>query len=217
MKIASVIFDMDGLMADTEPLYSEAAIIIAKRRGKEFTLSIKQEMMGRVGTESMRIFKERLGLSESVEELLTERAEIYDKILTEERIRPMPGLFNLLDLLSELNLPLAVASSSKRRWIERILSSLNIKKRFCVIVSAEDVVNGKPDPEIYLKTAKRLGIPIDRCLVLEDAPSGLIAAKRAGAKCIIVRNQFTRDLDFSEADIVVDSLLAIEREMLRRI
>lgn len=215
--IKAVIFDMDGVMVDTESLYSKAAIEIAKKRGKEFTLEIKQEMMGRLGIESMRIFKERLSLDESPEELLAERGIIYDRLLKKDGVKPMPGLFELLDLLDKLKIPFGIASSSKGIWIDLILESLKIKNRFFFIISGDNVVNGKPHPEIYIKSIKILGVHPNKCLVLEDALSGVIAGKAAGAKCIAVRNEFNRDLKFKEADMVVDSLYEITKDVLERL
>ncbi|MEW6681228.1 MAG: HAD family phosphatase [bacterium] len=212
--ISAVIFDMDGLMVETESLYSKAAIEIARRRNKEFTLKIKQEMMGRLGIESMRIFKERLSLLESPQELLSERAIIYDRLLRKEGVKPMPGLYELLNLLDSLKIPYSIASSSKRRWIDFILESLKIKDRFVSILSGEDIKNGKPDPEIYIKAIKILGKPQEKCLILEDATSGVISAKKAGAKCIAVRNEFNQGLSFKEADLVLESLKDITKEVL---
>jgi len=215
--IKAVIFDMDGLIVDTEPLYSRAAIEIAKKRNKEFTLEIKQEMMGRLGIESMRIFKERLSLDESPEELLFERGILYDRLLKEEGAKPMPGLFEILGLLDSLKIPYSIASSSKRIWIDFILESLKIKDRFVSILSCEDIKRGKPDPEIYIKSIEILKKPKEECLVLEDAISGVIAGKRAGCKCIAVRNEFNRNLEFEGADLVVESLLDITKELLERL
>ncbi|MEW6103016.1 MAG: HAD family phosphatase [bacterium] len=215
--ISAVIFDMDGLMVDTEALYSRAVIGIVKKRNREFTQKIKQEMMGRLGIESMRILKERLSLAESPEELLSERAIIYDRLLKAEGAKPMPGLYELLDLLDSLKIPYAIASSSKRIWVDFIMESLKIKQRFVSILSGEDIKNGKPDPEIYTKSIEILRKPKEKCLVLEDALSGVIAGKRAGAKCIAVRNEFNKDLDFKDADLVLESLKDITKEVLEKI
>ncbi|HAW50154.1 TPA: HAD family hydrolase [bacterium] len=213
--IKAVIFDMDGLMVDTEPLYSRAVIEIAKKKDKEFTLEIKQKMMGRLGIESMQIFKEHLNLPESPKELLEERAKIYDNFLRKEGVKPMEGLFELLALLDSLNIPYAIASSSRRIWIDFILENLNIKNRFVSIISGDEIEKGKPDPEIYIKTIQKMDVLPENTLVLEDAPAGVISAKNAGCKCIAVRNEYTSDLEFKEADLIVLSLLEITEDILQ--
>lgn len=212
--IKAVIFDMDGLMVDTESLYSQAMSRVAEKRGKCFTLQIKQKLMGRLAIESLTIFKEQLGLEESPEQLLAEREEIYEKLLSQNVI-PMPGLFKLLDLLNKLGIRKAIASSSKRKWIELILNKLDIQKQFEIIVSGEEIKQGKPNPEIYLLTSKKLNLEPEECLVLEDAISGVASAKSAKMKCIAVPNQFTQGIDFSNADLVVNSLEEIDEALFK--
>lgn len=214
--IKAIIFDMDGLMVDTEPLYSQAMQEIAQRRNKCFTLELKQKMMGRLGIESMRIFKDALGLNESPEEILKEREKIYEKLITQD-VKPMPGLFNLLELLNKMGLRKAIASSSKRRWVELIITKLGITNEFEVIVSGEEVEHGKPHPDIYLLVAKKLNITPNECLVVEDSLSGVEAAKAANMTCIVIPNQFTQGLNFSYADILLNSLEEINEDLLKRL
>ncbi|MDI6735338.1 MAG: HAD family phosphatase [bacterium] len=214
--IKAVIFDMDGLMVDTEPLYSKAMSQVAEKRGKCFTLDIKQKVMGRLAIESLTIFKETLGLTESARELLEEREEIYGHLLS-EGVTPMPGLFKLLDLLDKMEIRKAVASSSKKCWIELIMDKLRVCNQFEIIISGQDVKHGKPNPDIYLLAATKLNLNPGECLVLEDAISGVQAAKAAKMKCIAVPNQFTQGLDFPEADLIVNSLEEIDEELLNKL
>ncbi|MEW6095248.1 MAG: HAD family phosphatase [bacterium] len=211
--IKAVIFDMDGLMVDTEPLYSVAMSQIAEKRGKCFTLDIKQKVMGRLPIESLTIFKEQLGLNESPEKLLEEREEIYGKILA-QNVKPMPGLFSILELLSKMSIRKAIASSSQRVWIDLIVNKLGILDQFEIIVCGQEVKHGKPKPDIYLLAAKKLNLNPEQCLVLEDAVSGVEAAKSANMKCIAIPNQFTQGLDFSNADLVANSLEEIDKSIL---
>lgn len=214
--IKAVIFDMDGLMVDTEPLYSKAMSQVAEKRGKCFTLDIKQKVMGRLAIESLTIFKETLGLTESARELLEEREGIYGNLLT-QGVTPMPGLFYLLDLLNKLGIRKAIASSSKKQWIDLIIDKLGLEEEFEVIVCGQEVELGKPNPDIYLLAAKKLNLDTAECLVLEDAISGVQAAKAAKMKCIAVPNQFTQGLDFPQVDLVVDSLKRIDEELLSKL
>jgi beta-phosphoglucomutase family hydrolase len=211
--IKAVIFDMDGLMVDTEPLYSQAMQQVAQKRGKCFTLELKQKIMGRLAIDSMRIFKEALGLNESPEEILEEREKIYGKLIAQE-IKPMPGLFKVLELLDKMGIRKAIASSSKRCWIELIIDKLGIRNQFEIIVSGQEIQRGKPNPDIYLLAAKKLNLKPQQCLVIEDATSGVKSAKSANMKCIAIPNQFTQGLDFSGADLVLNSLEEINEHLL---
>jgi len=213
--IKAVIFDMDGLMVDTEPLYSEAMTQIAKKRGKCFTLDIKRKVMGRLPVESLTIFKEQLGLKESPIELLEEREKIYGMLLA-QNVKPMPGLFRVLELISKMGLRKAIASSSQRQWIDLIINKLGLLDQFEVIVSGQEVKHGKPKPDIYLLVAKKLNLNPEECVVLEDAISGVEAAKSAKMRCIAVPNQFTQGVNFSNADWVANSLEDIDESFLRR-
>lgn len=207
---------MDGLMVDTESIYTDAMREMARMRDKEFTLEMKRELMGRAGIESMEIFKQRLNLQESPEDLLEERGRVFGRLLSTSKIEPMPGLKELVGLLKRIGKRRAVASSSERHWIATILLRLGLEGEFEVVVSGEDVKKGKPHPEIYLLAAKRLHLPPERCLVLEDTPVGVMAAKEAGMRCIACPNQFTDGLDFHRADLVVSSLKEIDSNLITR-
>ncbi len=211
------IFDFDGVLVDTEPIYFMAMQEMAKKRGKDFTLKIKKEVMGTGGLMSMKIMKERLALLEKPEELLAERGEIYGKLLKRQRIRPMPGLFKVLSLLNEMGFEKAIASSSRREWIELALKELNIVKEFKVIVSGEEVKEAKPAPDIFLLAVLRLGLKKERCFIIEDTLVGVAAAKRAGIRCIAIPNQYNRDEDFSQATLVIKSLEEINETMIKNL
>jgi HAD superfamily hydrolase (TIGR01509 family) len=212
--IEAVIFDMDGLMVDTESIYTEAMREMAKRRGKDFTLDVKQWLIGRIGIDSMEIFKERLGLLDAPKDLLMERERLLKEILPRFQLHPMPGLTKLLSLLKRMKKKRAVASSSKRSWVDTVLLHLGLKEEFEIVVSGDDVKRGKPSPEIYLLVAKRLSVSPKKCLVLEDTPVGVMAAKSAGMRCIACPNRYTLGLNFSQADVVVRGLDEISEEMI---
>lgn len=211
------IFDFDGVIVDTEPLYFQAMQQMAKKRGKVFTLETKKEVMGTGGLLSMKIMKERLSLRETPEELLKERSKIYGRLLERFGFSPRPGLFPTLKLFKEMGFAKAIASSTQRKWIELGLRSLGITQEFKVIVSGEEVAEAKPDPEIFLLTSKRLRIKRGRCLVLEDTITGVRAAKAAGMKCIAIPNQYNRDEDFSRADLTIRSLKEISRRLIEEL
>jgi HAD superfamily hydrolase (TIGR01509 family) len=145
-----------------------------------------------------------------------ERDEIFKDLLDKE-LKTMPGLWEVLDLLDSLNIKKAIATSSKKYWLDLILERINLKDRFVVTVSGDEVRRGKPNPEIYLLVCHRLMLRPDECLVLEDTPAGVTSAKEAGMKAVAIPNEYTKELNFPLADKRIDSLLDIDRNFLDRI
>jgi beta-phosphoglucomutase family hydrolase len=204
-KISAVIFDMDGLMFDTESLFHIAQAAIAAKRGKEFTYTIQAKMMGQKSLHAIEIMLDELGLSDDPSEILRERDVHYAELL-KTRSEMMPGLLELLDFLEAHHLCTAIASGSQRAWINFLLERFNLRDRFEVIVSSDEVERGKPSPDIFLKAVERLGLPASSCLVLEDALNGIRAAKAAGCRAVAVPSKFTAHQDFAEADLIISGL-----------
>ena len=202
----AVAFDMDGLMFNTEDLYDDVGDTLLQRHGQRFTRQLKLEMMGRPGQEALAIMKERCNLPQSVDELREEVKQIFSKLLP-GRIEMMPGLAALLDFLEQHSIPKCVATSSHRQFATEALGSFDLEPRFEFVLTSDDVKNGKPDPEVYLAAAKRMGIESKRLLVLEDSVIGSRAAVAAGAFTIAVPTEHSVDGDFSHVDHVVESLL----------
>lgn len=202
-----VIFDMDGLMIDSELLQSLSFKTVLKKHGVVVKKKIVQILGVRV-IENLEIMKNKFGIKEDVSTLFQEKNESYNKLL-EKGVESMPGLFNLVKLLKENNFRMALASSSNYDTIQHVLKKLKMKNNFEVIFSGDRVKKGKPDPEIYLKTAKKLKANTEQCLVFEDAQTGVSSAKSAGMKCIAVPNIYTKNQDFSKADLKVRSLMDI--------
>jgi HAD superfamily hydrolase (TIGR01509 family) len=201
-----VLFDFDGVMVDTEPIYSEAMEKMFTDRGQTFMLDIKRRMMGTGGILSMTIMKESLGLTESPEELLAERGDIYRELLHTKGVRPMPGLFYAMNLVNKLGFKKAIGSSSRLEWIEFALERLDLVNEFETVVHSGDVAHCKPAPDIFLLAAEKLELSTSKCIVLEDTVTGLSSARAAGIKCIVIPNQYTKGMDFSTADVVIASL-----------
>ncbi len=204
-KIAAVIFDMDGLMFDTESLFSIVQTDIALKHGKVFTLEIQNKMMGRKPLDAIKVMLEELGIDADPVIVAQERDGKYLELLKIQS-QPMPGLFEFLDFLDKHGIRKAIASGSHHEWIDALLGRFNIKDRFEVIVSGQDVAVAKPSPDIYLKAVKDLKLSPGECLVLEDAVNGIRAGKSAGCIAVAIPNHFTKHQDFSEADHVVKSL-----------
>src|SRR5262245_22380303 len=150
----AVVFDLDGLMFNTEELYQEVGAELLRRRGYEFSQDLLDQMMGRPSHVALQIMIDAHTLRATVEELLAETDEIFPEIL-QQRLAPMPGLVELLGALEKNSIPKAIATSSRRSFVERVLGHFNYHPRFSPILTCEDITHGKPHTVIYLKEATR--------------------------------------------------------------
>ncbi|MFN9719993.1 MAG: HAD family hydrolase [Planctomycetota bacterium] len=204
-KIRAVVFDLDGLMLNTEDVFELAGVELLARRGLQMTDDIRRGMMGRRAHEAFEVLKRKTGLQEDLMSLMLETKELFAE-LSENRLGVMPGLINLLDLIEERQLPKAVATSSPRAYMEYHLEKFHLRHRFPVTFTAEDVTHGKPHPEIYLTVAASLSVEPSEMLVLEDSETGSQAAASAGAFVVSVPTRHTTYGDFSRSHLVISSL-----------
>jgi len=205
--ITSVIFDLDGLLADTESLQMLAYQQVLLAHGVVVTDREYARHWIREG-KGIDEFVAGRGLSLAPGLLRQEKAEIYQELL-ESSLQAMPGAADLLARLQHRK-RLALASSSTRTAVAYILQRLDFAGYFGVIATREDVERVKPAPDIFLHVAGQLGAPPAECVVIEDAEKGIVAAQRAGMQSIAVPNRFTQDNDFSAASAVAGSLGEVE-------
>lgn len=207
--IEAILFDLDGLMVDSEPHSIASWQAVLAKRGVQFDQNALDSVLGQrvveTATTAIRLFH----LPERPEDLAQEKAE-YQIAHLNGNVQPMPGLIELLDWVDQSGLKKAVASSGLRRYIDAVLATTHVQDRFDVIISADDVINGKPAPDVFLAAARALNVPPENCLVLEDAPFGVQAAKAAGMMCFAVPNAHSHALDLSLADRVVASLSEVK-------
>jgi HAD superfamily hydrolase (TIGR01509 family) len=203
--IQAVCFDLDGLMFNTENVFYFSADVLLQRRGLRMSRGAMNAMLGRRPLESFRAFCDYLGLTEEPADLLAESRVIFHEMLS-EHLQPMPGLFELLDLIDAKGLPKAVATSSPRNYLEDIFARFNLMSRFPVQLTAESVTHGKPHPEIYLKAAELLGVRPENMLVLEDSETGSRAAADAGAFIVSVPHEHTEGHDFTRSKYIASGL-----------
>ena len=203
--ISAVAFDMDGLMFNTEDVYWKTASTYLQRRGHEYNHEVANDVMGRPPKYCFEKMIEYYGLSDTWEALHAESEETFIKLL-DEGYSMMPGLPELLDQLEELNIPKAVCTSSSQRVAREVLGRAGVWERFQFVLAFEDIVRGKPDPEIYLKAASKFGVTSEKMLVLEDSVSGCHAARNAGAVTVAVLADHNRSLDFSHATRIAQRL-----------
>lgn len=201
----AVVFDLDGLMFNTEELYQDVGAEILRRREREITKELLDQMMGRPGRISLQLMIDWHQLEATVDELQRESDEIFAGILA-TRLAPMPGLLELLAALERAGIPKAIATSSGSAFVHEVLSRFDLERRFRFILTAEDVVEGKPNPEIYQKAAARFGLPPGRVAVLEDSQNGCAAAVAAGTIVVAVPGGHSLTHDFRGATLSVDSL-----------
>ena len=209
--ITTVIFDLDGLLVDTEPLHCRAYQDALQCEGVSLTETDYIEHWVRTG-QGIKEWVEHHGLRLDPLALRASKSRRYLELLASS-LQPMPGA---LDILQQLHgkKTLALASSSYRDAVDGVLEGLEIRHYFKAIVSGLDVPRVKPAPDIFLAAARLVGALPSECLVLEDAEKGVLAAHRAGMHCIAVPNRHTRHHDFSKACYVCGSLTEISLKLM---
>jgi beta-phosphoglucomutase family hydrolase len=203
----AVIFDMDGVLADTGSIHYQSWVKIAKEIGKKFSKEFFKSTFGR---QSIPIIRNLVG-TDVDEDLVRKWADLKEKYYREmvrNNIVPLPGVLRLLKELNELKFKLAVGSSGPPENVDLLLNSLEIAHYFDIVITASDVKNGKPAPDVFLIASKKLKITPSNCIVIEDAPVGIEAAKNAGMKCIALETTHpTKEL--LAADLVISDLSKI--------
>ena len=203
--IQAVVFDMDGLMFNTEDLYDQVGEEILNKRGHQFSNELKLAMMGLPGEQAFQVMIDWCKLDDSVQQLQIETKNRFQKLLPQS-IETMPGLLELLTRLEAHNIPKAIATSSHQQFAHVALQQFDLEARFQFVLTAESVSRGKPHPEVYQLAAKKLGIPPNAMLVLEDSHTGSTAAARANACVIAVPTSHSLTCDFSHVYSVANRL-----------
>ncbi len=206
-EITHVIYDNDGLLLDTEPFYTKAHEIIAARYGKVFDWSVKSRMIGLRAQDSARVLLDALQLPLSVAEYLQDRKHLLEEMFPQAE--PMPGAVRLTMHLHRIGVPQAVASSSERHYFNlKITQHKEWYKIFQCIVIGDDpeIQHGKPAPDIFLVSAKRLNASPARCLVFEDSPAGVEAARAAGMYVVAVPDPHMDDAAYRNAHQIIRDL-----------
>lgn len=212
----AVIFDMDGLMIESEHLQSQAMEAVLDDHGiaPEYTKAGLVQVVGISARDNWKRLRVKHSIPTSVDELTERKNKVYSKILV-QGIEPMPGLHELINDLRKHNIKIAVASSSIPVDINEVLSQLGLSDGFDAIVSGTRVKRGKPEPDVFLETSKQMEVEPAKCVVLEDAESGIKAGKAAKMNVIAIPSQYTHDNDFSKADVIVKSLKELSYEKIK--
>lgn len=212
--ICAVIFDMDGLLIDSEPLWEKAEIEVFNKVGVPLTADMTSQTVGLRIDEVVRHWHNLYPWEgPTLKEVET---NIVNKLISLVKLygEPKSGAIKVIEFFKSKRIPMAIATSSNTQIIDAVLEKLKLVGIFDVICSAEDELYGKPHPGVYLTTAKKLGIDPEYCLTFEDSPNGVLSAKAAQMKCIAVPDEKTKnDRRISTADLVIDLLDLFNEKM----
>ncbi|MFP7223930.1 HAD family phosphatase [Priestia filamentosa] len=214
MKQIAVIFDMDGVIVDSEPVYRRLNEKIFKKLNIKVDEETKLSFIGGTTERKWTILKNKYLLSQSVEELMTLQNIVFSQKEWNFRDILYPEAIPLLKLLKEQSIPTVLATSSDKTRIQAVLDQCGLKKYFNEVVCGVDFERGKPDPDIFLNAAEKVGVPPENCVVIEDSYNGITAAKKANMYGIGVRHKEI-NMDLSQADETVDSLSEVDIEKLK--
>ncbi len=211
---SAVVFDMDGLMLDTERLALRCWAEAAARLGLEFDAALIPAMIGRNSRDSRVLVLERHGDDFPIDRLMQASQETYDAIVAREGVAVKPGLVALLDWLDAMRIPRIVATSTRRARAESKLAQADLLARFAALVGGDEVANGKPLPDIFLLAAARLGMAPADCIVLEDSEPGVRGALAAGMIPIMVPDTLEPSADLlARGVLVLPSLAAVQSHL----
>lgn len=218
MELKGVIFDMDGVIVNSEPLHIAVECRMLKELGIDFPADGNPEYAGLAMDKFWKAIKEQYNLSQSVEELLEHDTEVRARAFREyDHFDAPAGVVGLIKSLKRSGVPLALASSSHTLVIDAILDRMGYRRYFDVVVSGFSLKNGKPAPDIFLYASDLLGTPHAETLVIEDSANGVMAAKNAGMKCLGYRNPDPGNQDLSMADFITDSFETVNVAKLKSI
>jgi len=197
------LFDMDGVIVDSERYWEDIKYNFVSKLCKSWSDEFDEKILGLSVIDTFNMIKDNLKTNITVEEFIKKNDEMAVSVYN-ERVSLTPGFMDFIKKLSDEKIPLAIVSSSAKPWISMVLDRFSLRDYFSLIVGGDDVSGkSKPDPDIYLLAAEKMGVSPRDCIVIEDSKNGIISAKDAGMFCIGFKNGFNDKQDLSRADIVV--------------
>jgi HAD superfamily hydrolase (TIGR01509 family) len=188
MKIQAIVFDLDGLMVDSEPMSMKAWQKLLTEFGHSLEEKDYPSLIGIDGDSTIKLLRQKMDIPLKNREIMDLHDRYWIAIVREE-VQPVSGLFDLVKAFKSRDYKLGVASNSRSEYVHAVLDTIELKENFHCVLSADQVQRGKPAPDIYQAAAACLGVEPEVCLALEDSPTGLKSALAAGMRCIVVPNQ----------------------------
>ncbi|HWY79735.1 MAG TPA: HAD family phosphatase [Candidatus Sulfotelmatobacter sp.] len=214
--IKAVIFDVDGTMVDSEPIHIDAwgkTLQFYNHRLHDLSPELQANMAGKKPAIIAQEMVEDLHLSISPEILLQKKTNIFMQMIKTD-LQGMPGVVSSIKQLKKDGYKLGIGTSLTKDYVDIVLKYLNVRKYFDMIVTGDEIKNGKPHPDTYLTVAKKLGVKPEECIVIEDATSGIKSAKTAGCLCIAIENSNVVPQNTSLADKIIRSLDEIDKKLI---
>lgn len=215
--LEAVIFDMDGVIIDSEPFHLDICLELFKKLNITMPEDEYKTYIGVSNTSMWTTIKNKYFLKESVNELAMLQTNACIEYLKEKDEKPISGVVEILESLKQNEIKIALASSSPMEGIRLVLDKFNISHYFQAVISGENLERGKPAPDIFLNAAKMLKVEPQFCTVIEDSNHGVSAAKAAGMKCIGFQNPNSGNQDLKAADMTVNSLKDLNLEVIKRL
>ena len=208
--LEAVLFDMDGVIIDTEPFFLRSESMLLKEFGVDTELEYHFRYQGTTHEYMWEAMKNEFNLNAPVGELVERANVIRNRLMEEDGLQPIPGVISFIARLHEAGVPLAIASSSPLTDIHKAVKALDIEKYFSYFVSGESVAHSKPAPDIFLDAAENLKANPENCVVIEDSRNGVASAHAAGCKCIGFCNLEFPPQDLSLATVIVTDFSGID-------
>ena len=215
--LEAVIFDMDGVLIDSEPFHLVVNEKIFVNLGINLNEDEYQSFIGTTHKDMWTTIKNRYNLPQSVPELVNMQVSGNIDYIKKEEIEEINGITDLLTKIAHENIKIGIASSSPTEVIELVINKLGISHYFSAIVGGEEIKNGKPKPDIFIKAARNLKVSPTNCIVIEDSKNGVRAAKSAGMKCIGFKNPNSGNQDLEKADLIIKDYNALSVKTLRNL
>jgi HAD superfamily hydrolase (TIGR01509 family) len=214
MKYSAVIFDLDGVLWDGEPLYHEAFNVVLRPRGHELSAEDYTAIIGNSLEAAWAWVIDRFGITDEPDQLYV----LYDRAVIQlmaRDIEPLPGARELVGELNRRGVPVGLASASLRNWVDATLAGLGMAGCFKSTVSASEVTRAKPAPDMYLAAAKGIGVAPERCIAVEDTRTGVLSARSAGMYVVQVRAASTALPPIEEADAVINDYAEFDLSLVQ--
>ena len=217
-KLKAVIFDMDGVIIDSEPLHHKAYHAMFDEIGISVSDELYESLTGKSTINVCKQLIDRFGLTRSPDEMATIKRRHFDMIFESDKTFDLiEGVRDLIESYHENGLTLVLASSATMRTIDRVFKRFDLNEYFKAKLSGADLKASKPHPEIFIKATAATGFTTEECVVIEDATNGIEAAKSAGIYCIGFDSEHSKNQDYSKADVVINDFKKIHFDLLKSI